>query len=458
MKKKLLIPIIVGIVIVVIATIVAFTVWNNKLVTKITIDINPSIELGLTRGGKVKEITALNDDGKNIFNDDLTDKNIDEVINTLSERIIKEFIDDEFVTVLIHVDGKINPKEIGKKVTESFNKKEIATEIIIIKNITKEDEKIAKKYGISPAKASYINAIIKEMPDVSIDSFINKSVNELKDTKERRIYCDEGYILEGDFCLKEIGREDATPSKVCPKGFFEYNGKCLEEVPFEETDKLVCPEDRTLENKKCIRTVSINAEPSKYNCTKGEAKTRFAAGLTEKNNGDANDIVCVDYSNATHPVSPCEATDGTEYIVSGGVCYWHRAPVIAEGCPGKIQIGGDCWDNATGIYICQGKNDGLTYKSKDEYCNGTVKYLDPVVTEYKCPDDYKLEGNKCTKKEEEDAMKERICPTGYQKLDGDRCIGTKDASRVDGYICTKENSRLKKDKCVIYEIIDAIRA
>ena len=455
MKKKLLIPIIVGIVIVVIATIVAFTVWNNKLVTKITIDINPSIELGLTRGGKVKEITALNDDGKNIFNDDLTGKNIDKVIETLSERIIKGFIDDEFVTILIHVDGKIDPEEIGKKVTYSFNKKEIGTEIIIIKNITKEDEKIAKKYGISPAKASYINAITKEIPDASIESFINKSINELKETKEFGFYCDKDYILEGNKCLKEIGKEDATPGKVCPRHYYEYNGKCYEETPPEQTDKLICPEGRTLENDKCINIITENAKPAKYNCTKGEEKTRLAAGLTNANDGDANDIVCVDYSTATHPVSPCEATDGTESLYSGGVCYWHRAPVIADGCPGKIQVGDSCWDNATGIYICQGVNDGMTYSSKSEYCKGSVKYYDPVVTEYKCEKDFNLEGTKCTKKDEEDAQHENVCLTGYNLVDGNRCISIKDYPKEDGFVCNKENMRVHGNTCIIYEIIEA---
>ena len=246
-------------------------------------------------------------------------------------------------------------------------------------------------------------------------------------------------------------------SEVCPRGYSEYEGICYEEGQLKDGDKYVCNEPFSLKDDKCVRSLTEGAIPVKYNCTSGTAKTRSEAGLTDPNNGDAKDIVCVDMSNATHPKSPCELNDGTEYMVSGGVCYWHRAPVIAEGCPGKIQVGDTCWDNASNIYVCEGVNDGRTYSSKDEYCYGSIKYNSPQVSEYKCQNSKaKLSGDKCIIEEIEDAQKERYCDNGYTLINNDRCINKNiTTSKTSGLVCEGENTRIKGNYCITYEEIEA---
>ena len=299
----------------------------------------------------------------------------------------------------------------------------------------------------------------KENENITSQDLINKPVKELKATKETGNYCDDGYILEGDFCLREKERIVASNGKVCPDRYYDDNGTCYAEEAVIDTNELTCDEESTLNGKKCLRKMSIDAEPSKYSCSNGEAKTRLELGLSSANDGNAKQVLCVDYSNATHPVTPCElpADDPTERMSSGGRCYWHRAPVIAEGCPGKIQVGGECWDDASSIYICAGYRDGKQYGSRDEYCEHSIKYTDPTIIEYKCSEDnYTLNGNKCERTEEYNAFHVRTCLDGYTKTENDHCLDrTKTTAKVDGFICDMENSKLKGNECIIYEIIEA---
>ena len=457
MKKKIIIPIIIFLILVI--GIISIVIISNRTVSTITLDINPSIEINLTKKDKVKNIIALNEDAKDIADKKIKGKTLDEALNIITNNLIdKGYAEDKQILILLHSEGNIDNQKIDNKLRNIFGEKEIFTDIVIIENITADDEKLAKKYNITPAKAAYINSITKENNDIPIESLIDKPVNELKETKETGKYCNEGYNLEGDFCLKEINRISAQNGKVCPEGYYEYENKCYEEIQFEETDKLMCTDEFTLKETKCSRTITIDAEPVEYSCISGEKKTRLEMGLTDANAGDANDIVCVDFSSATHPVSPCEANDGTEYTISGGICYWHRAPVIEIGCPGKIQVNGECWDDASNIYICVGYRDGKQYSSKDEYCENSIKYIDPIVTEYKCPEGHILNGTKCIKEEIEDAWHEKVCPSGYTLVNYDRCINkNKTTNFIDGYVCNKENTRLEGNTCIILDMVEAKR-
>lgn len=456
MKKKIIISII-GYLILVIG-IIGFIFWNNRTVSTITLDINPSIEINLDKNDKVKSVIALNEDAKGIIGKDLKGKSLDNTFDLLITNLIdKGFIEDNYVDVIVYSNGKLSSEDIGEKVEFSFGKKEVHAEIIVIDKITKKDEELAKKYNVSPTKIVYIKSILEENVSINIEDFANKSASELKETKETGKYCEEGYTLEGDWCLKEKERVSATSGEVCPSGYLEYNGKCYEEVGSIDSDNYICGEEFKLSNDKCIREITNNAIPSKYSCTSGTAKSRLEAGITSADAGDANDIVCVDASNATHPMSPCEVNDGTEFTVSGGKCYWHKAPVIESGCPGKIRIGSFCWDDASNILICVGARDGKQYSSRTEFCEGSIKYKNPIVTEYKCENNsYKLTGNKCVLEEIEDARKERICPSGYTLVNNDRCINYNEtASKESGFICEGENTRLKGNRCIIYEIVKA---
>ena len=453
MKKKVYFYIIIGCLI----FGICLFAWTNRTFSVITLDINPSIEINLNKRGKIVRVKDLNNDAKDVISNNLRGKTIDDGIDILTNNLVDNgYAEDRQIVIILYATGNVESNNIENLIRKNLDEKQIHSDIITIDNITKEDQKLAKEKKISLAKASYINSILEENKKIEDKSLIYKSANELVETKKTGKYCDEDYFLEGDFCFKEINRVVASNGKVCPNGYYDYNGVCYEEIGIEDTDKLLCNDEFSLDGNKCYRTVTIEAEPLKYSCPSGEAKTRAEIGLTNDDAGDANNVVCVDYSSATHPQSPCELNDGTEYTVYGGKCYWHRAPVIESGCPGKILVNGMCWDDASNIYICSGYRDGKQYSSRDEYCENSIKYIDPIVTEYKCPNDFTLNNNKCEKEEVEDAWHERVCPAGYTKTENDRCINyNKIVDKEDGLTCKEDNTKIKDNMCIIYDIVEA---
>ena len=452
MKKKK----IISLIIVLFIGVLGFFLLSNKAFYYITLDINPSIRISLNKDEKVINVKALNDDAKKIIGNDLKGKILEDAIDIITDNLIKEGFGEQQNDVILYTNN-LNNQEIKERLNSVFANKHFDVNIIVINEISKDDEQLAKEYNITPAKASVINEIIKVNNNVEIETLINKNIKELNETKSTGNYCDNGYTLEGDFCLKEINREPAQEGKVCKEGYLEYNEKCYEEKPIYETDNLVCSEEFTLEGTNCVRKQIVNATVSKYTCPEGEVKTKAEVGDAPYNSGPANDPVCVDPSKITHPVTPCNlpANDPTERTFVGGKCYWHRAPVIEEGCPGKIQVNGFCWDDASDVYLCPNTQNS-NKRSKDDKCY-VVLNVKAIPSEYKCEDSsMQLEGTKCIKNEIEPAKHERVCPDGYTLTNYDRCINLKnEINKIDGYICNYDNSKLENNVCIIYDIVQA---
>jgi len=292
MKKKIIIPIVVVMLILIIG-LVGFVLWNNRIVSTITLDINPSFEINLTRNELVRSVVALNDDAKDIISSDLKGKSLDDTLESITNNLANNY-DNNNIDVILYTEGKIQDEDVASKVEFIFGKKDIHAEVIVIEKITKEDKKLAKEYNISPAKAFYIKSITDNNDNISIEDIANKSVTELKETKITGKYCDKGYTLEGDWCIKEIDRVKASGGEVCPKEYYEYNGKCYGETASIESENYICRDGFKLDNNKCVKEITENAIPTKYSCTKGTSKTKAEAGLTFATAGDANDIVCDD--------------------------------------------------------------------------------------------------------------------------------------------------------------------
>ena len=204
-----------------------FLFFINRTVSVITLDINPSIEIRLKANDKVKMVKALNEDAKKIVTSNLKNKSFDEIIDTISENsVVNGYIGGEKSSIIISSTGNINLDEVKKTVQESFGKRNVITNVIVIEEITKEDKKLAKKYNITPAKAAYISDMLKENENLNIELLANKPVDELKETKESGNYCLDGYTLEGARCYKEISRKTPEIGPICPDGYYEYNDKC----------------------------------------------------------------------------------------------------------------------------------------------------------------------------------------------------------------------------------------
>ena len=119
MKKKIIIPIVICLVI----GIIGFIIWNNRIVSTITLDINPSIKINLDKNENVKSLIALNDDAKSIIADGFKGKPLNELLYDITERVIDNGYGEEGrIVILLHSTGSVSVEEIQDDIQKSFEK------------------------------------------------------------------------------------------------------------------------------------------------------------------------------------------------------------------------------------------------------------------------------------------------------------------------------------------------
>jgi len=189
-NKKLIILIIVMVVILLITSVFGIVYFKklNKIVTTITLDINPSIEMGLNYKNEVVKINGLNEDGKKILNsENFKGDDLEDAIEEITEIVIeKGYITEENNYILINVSGNDMKSEVSNLINKEFKEENVNCNVIF-QEINTESKEMAEKYGISESKASYIESIIKENNDLTFEELKDKSINEINkfiETKE----------------------------------------------------------------------------------------------------------------------------------------------------------------------------------------------------------------------------------------------------------------------------------
>lgn len=189
MKKKIIIG--VSVLVVIIIGIVTFLLLNRKEKVKkpiekfddvtmytITLDINPSIKIELNKDKKVINVTPLNDDAKEIINEDFKEKTFEEEIELLSVNLNnKHLLEDATVIVTIE---KMNETEVKDILNKAFETKSVTYDLLV-PQITESAKEIACKYNISEGKAAYLESIINENPNLNIEDIATSSVKEIDD-------------------------------------------------------------------------------------------------------------------------------------------------------------------------------------------------------------------------------------------------------------------------------------
>ena len=435
MKKRLLIIIPVLLLII---GIVSFILWDNRIVSYIIMDINPSIRINLDKNDKIKKIIALNKDAEKVIKG-IAPKNLDEALEIITGNVARsEFVDSTgIVDVVLYTEGKVSSERVRGKIVDVIDKQHFASNIIVIDKITKEDKKLAKKYNISPSKAAYINSILKDKK-IDVNNLVNKSVSELDDTKQTGYYCDEGYTLDGSRCLKEKKRVKASTGDICPQDYYEYNGKCYEMNEGTITDNLKCNDpSATLQGKMCVSKQIYDARP---NCDD------YDGGLDK----------CVKKTYVGEAFEYCRLTPGEDLL------YNHRClarkPTINGGCLGSdVVIDGWCYDTSANSgyeadWVCK-TGDNPVFAEEDHKCYERTYY---DVPSYYCEGEGKVEGKKCVVIHKEGAFNERICPSGFTRVDMDVCINLNNSvAKEKGFVCDSPDSRVVDNICIIYEAKDA---
>lgn len=423
--------------------------------TIVTIDINPSIELTINEKNVVTSLKALNDDAKKIISKNLKNKSLDKVLDSIVTKSIEYHYLDNDNVVLINVSGKLTDKEITTELDNKFKKYNYNVEIIVPK-ITEEDKKIAEKYNITPAKASYINEATKQNKNVKIDDLIDKPIHEIKDIKETGFYCEVGYFLEGDRCLKQIEVKETSIGPVCPDNYFDANGTCYR--GYQLYEKEGCLDGQTLKNGKCTGTRAIDAN-IKYTCKIGDLIRRSEIPYRDlRDSGDPEQMMCMDKSTGQKPTLRCLLNSG--HIMIDGECYNGPAPLINGGCPGPdLPINGWCYS----------KDDGDQWQCPDgniyEYSKGTNIDLCPDTftytfadSSYYCESGYELVDNKCVTNKSSEPEMIRYCKDGHTLFEDRICLDYNDStSFIEGDVCDYPNSRLENGKCIVFEEKEALK-
>ena len=418
----------------------------NPVVGTAIIDVNPIIELKLDEYYVVDEMVAVGEDPKEIVDTSLKGRELDEIIDFIRDRLGEEDLipHDDDLFIFLCTTGNIDVHRIEEKVHSSFTSKDIRVLITSVEEPNEKDIRLADEKNISVCKAAYINSIMEENNDVSLDYLLESDARNLHEAKDVGRYCDQGYFLDGDACLKEISREEPKAGKVCTEGYSEYNGKCYRDGHFEETEKETCYGDYTLKEGKCIRSESHKAEGV---CEEGEYDYSSDKCHVKTYTGDAIEF-CTDTGRTLYE-HKCLATKPT---INGGCL---GKDVVYKGkCVNKIN------DMVNSDWKC--KKGRIVDPMGGEIPEGGYKcYLESKVnpTGYKCDDEFTLSGKTCLLVEERRVDKVRVCETGYTLTKDGRCLNFKDSKEMsDGLTCDMPNARMKNDICIIYDIIDCKEA
>ena len=168
--------------------IFGFNFYNsNKVVNYLSIDINPSIMLGVNNKDKVKEVNNLNDDAEELTKDlELINLEVEDATNKIIDKAIElgYITEEEDNTILLstycnnkEISNNIQNK-VNSSVNENLNAKGIRA-LIIDEELTVEDAKKANEYGVSEAKILFVKKALEENPDLEFEDLIYLPAKEI---------------------------------------------------------------------------------------------------------------------------------------------------------------------------------------------------------------------------------------------------------------------------------------
>lgn len=155
--------------------------FDEVIASYVILDINPSIKIELNKDMMVVNVTALNDDAKEIINDNFKEKTFAEEISILTNSLKeKNYLNDSEIIISLE---NIENQKVEDIINGVFENENISCELII-PNITESSWVLAEKYNISVGKAAYLEKEIAENPKLSIEDIKDLSVKEIKEKIE----------------------------------------------------------------------------------------------------------------------------------------------------------------------------------------------------------------------------------------------------------------------------------
>ncbi|GAA0075727.1 hypothetical protein UT300005_01050 [Clostridium sp. CTA-5] len=259
----------------------------------VSLDINPSVELGVNAFDKVVSVEGYNEDGNNILeNEDLKSMNINDAV----EELVSNAIDKGYVTpdndAVISITTATNDTSVSEKLQDSL--KDATNEVLENNNIEAEIQEDnvalqrreeARQLGITPGKLNLIQKLQTLDPNIKVEDYKNASVKEIqKKNKELRknninteennddvINKDENNVLNEQKNKQDLNKDMKEAKEKQDK---ENNNNKNKDKEFNENK----PENNSLKSQ------NDNSKKEQDNVDKGNSNSN----KSEKNNNSSN--------------------------------------------------------------------------------------------------------------------------------------------------------------------------
>ena len=169
----------------------------NAVASVVSLDVNPSIELKVSRSEKVLACAPLNDDAKTILADmgdgaDLKGAKLDVAVNAIVGSLVRNgYLNSISSAIMISVEDKdtARAEKLQRELTSAVDgilQTSDAKASVLTQTLTQDAarEQQAQENSISTGKAALVNRVLAINPELQFDALAKLSVEELKDLTE----------------------------------------------------------------------------------------------------------------------------------------------------------------------------------------------------------------------------------------------------------------------------------
>ena len=169
----------------------------HAVASVVSLDVNPSIELKVSRNEKVLACVPLNEDAKAILADmsngaDLKGAKLDVAVNAIVGSLVRNgYLDSISSAIMISVEDKdaARAEKLQRELTSAVDgvlQTSEAKAAVLTQTLTQDAarEQQARENNISTGKAALVNRVLAINPSLKFDALAKLSVEELKDLAE----------------------------------------------------------------------------------------------------------------------------------------------------------------------------------------------------------------------------------------------------------------------------------
>ena len=169
----------------------------NAVASVVSLDVNPSIELKVSRSEKVLACAPLNDDAKTILADmgdgeDLKGAKLDVAVNAIVGSLVRNgYLSSISSAIMISVEDKdtARAEKLQRELTDAVDgvlQTSEAKASVLTQTLTQDTarDQQAQENNISTGKAALVNRVLAINPSLQFDALAKLSVEELKDLAE----------------------------------------------------------------------------------------------------------------------------------------------------------------------------------------------------------------------------------------------------------------------------------